>query len=719
MNLAFKQDLSYLDLASFRKDLSDPQYPLRFRFFVEGLRCGRCVEKIEALNGRFAHVQSIRINLPAQQLEVDLANEAAPLSDVIAQVEALGFKASPLRNEEDLSLVSKKENQSELRRLGVAGLCATNIMMFSFALYFGASAEFKTFFEWLCLLIYLPVVTYVAWPFYSHTWSEAKAGRLSIDGPLAVASIAGFVFSTVNLLRGFGPIYYDSLAGFLFLILLSRFLQKRMQRKFLNYRTQMGLKSCFKARRVESPGVWAWVPSAELKVGDLVLVKKGEMIPTDSELVSENIQVDSSFFTGESKPVFKFTEMPVAGGTFLLSSEAQLRVQKTAEESDFGRLVGKVREGALHKTAVQNVSDRYATGLVIAVFALALLNVLFNFAGDLTESIERSLALIVLACPCAMAFGTPLALSFSLKRAFESGFLIKSADVFFKITKIKNVFLDKTGTVTGALQVTSVSPGPINKELAEIALGLEQRSIHPIAEALRKYLQPLGFRPSPVHELQNVPQGVAGFVDGKLYTLQGSDKITLTKSVALFHRGEALLHFNLVDPILDVAQTLIQKMKRRNLNLYLLSGDADAEVRRIGAALELSSQNTFSEMTAQSKADIIAKSKEAMMVGDGMNDSLALQNASVGVAVNGSIQHAMQSADVFLLSPNLEKLDELFMISEKAQRMIRRNLIISFVYNSVGAVAALLGFINPFVAAVLMPISSGFILFATWMGSRR
>lgn len=718
------RDFSYLDLPDFRQQYLSSDTALQMRFFVDGVKCSRCIEKIESLEGQLPGLTSLRVNLGTHQLEMQLQSEQFKFEPVVKAVEKLGFTLQPIQRKEDLQQLAKIGDRRDLIRLGVAAICASNIMMFSFALYAGATGALASLFQWLSFGLYLPVLTYVALPFYQGFYKALRDRQLSIDGPIVIASVGGFIFSAVNLVRGEGSLYFDSLAGFLFLIQISRFLQKRMQRSFLSFHGKLPIESLSRARKLstlDDNERFVWTMSERLSPGDLILVKQGEVIPADGVLMSEGCRLDASFLTGESCALVRNQGMAIEAGVILLSGDAVLKVTAVAGQTQFGNLLIKIQESSGQKVKIQNLSDRWSQILLISVFSIAGLFLALAWSTSPAMALERSLALIILACPCAMAFGTPLALSFSLRRAFEKGFVIKSADVFDKLLEIKSVFFDKTGTLTGrGLKVVSIEPANVSAEVLAQVLALQVVSKHPIAEALRRYIPENILPTSGFSEVEErIGQGVSGRYAGSIYKMAGVMVASGAKAVALYKDEQVVVQFNLQDPLLDSAAVLLHSLASRGMQISILSGDSVEEVARVAKQLGLSVSRCLARLSPQDKANLVQGDQQTLMIGDGANDALAFQQADLGIAVSGSVEVALRSADVYLLSEDLGKIDELFEISRRAHNLIRRNLHISIVYNIVGGIGALLGFVNPFVAAILMPISSGFILLSSWLGSRK
>jgi Cu2+-exporting ATPase/Cu+-exporting ATPase len=693
------------------------------RFLVQGMSCSKCVQKIESLAGRMEGLQNLRVSLDSGVVEAMVSRDSGSFAGVARAIRNLGFKVSPLMATDEENSFQKQQERSELVRLGVAGFCASNIMMFSFAIYAGAGAEFEKIFSWLAFGLYLPIVSFVAMPFYQGAVRALRQRALSIDLPLAIASVAGFLFSTINLIRGHGSIYFDSLSGFLFLILISRFFQRKLQRSSLKIDHMTSLESLSRARKWDGIG-WTWQLTSMLKVGDTVCLKRGDLVPVDGRVKSDRVVIDTSLLTGESHPRLLMTGMKIPAGALLKNLEALVEVETIGVETDFGKLLRTLRENSLKQSQVQNLSDRWSQVLIKTVFAIAIFFLVGYWFVSPEQALERSLALIILACPCAMAFGTPLALAFSLKSAATKGFVLRSADAFEKALNIKNVFIDKTGTLTHrSMRVKKMVPAAIPSDIRQIVLGLELNSYHPIAEGLREYVEGIQFengsQVGSVEFVEEIPGlGVQGFCEGIRYEIRSSESITHEKSVALYKQGVPVVHFYFEDSLIPGARELIGDLSRRGLQTYLLSGDQRQFAESLGLSLGIEKDHIYFEKTPSEKAALVAERPGSLMIGDGANDTTAFQAATLGIAVKGSVELALKTADVYFISDRLENIPQLFEISERAHSLIRQNLLISLAYNVLAGTGALLGLVHPLVAAVLMPISSGFILLHTWWRTR-
>ncbi|MFN8792287.1 MAG: heavy metal translocating P-type ATPase [Bdellovibrionales bacterium] len=710
----------YLDESSFRDLYCPSQDQPVMKFYIEGLKCSKCIAKIEGLKGQLEDLRDVNVDLAHHTARIELRDPSASFASVVQQVESLGFRAIPLQPQEDPTASWIEESRRDLMRLAVAGFCAGNIMTLAFAVYFGLEGPMRVLFEWIQLGLYLPVVSYVAWPFYQGLWQGLRARSLSIDGPMAIASFLGFAISTWNLLRAEGSIYYDSTSGFLFLILATRYFQKRTRFEYLKFLRPQTLSETFKAR-VKTVSGWAWTPSNRLQKGDRVFVEKGEWIPADGPLASDLAVVDLSLLDGESRPRWILKGFPVKAGARLLSDSAEVQVEKSGPQTLLGNLLSNLRSPSLEGTDSSTLSNRasqWLLGIVLSIgFALLIYG---GVSGDFSTYFERAFALIVLACPCAMAFGTPLAYSFTMKKAQEEGIILKSARVFENLTRVDEVFFDKTGTLTDrSWQLTNSNFQNPPEIFQQIVLALEARSQHPVAFALREIWKPVPLNFNlEIENWETLPNGVQGTLHGTLWKFIGFQAGT-EKWFGLFQENALVWRFQLVSQLRPGAREILQAFQKQGLRVRVLSGDQAEETQRVLGLLGLSPEQGLSDLTPQDKAQMIRNSPRSLMIGDGVNDALALQEALVGVAVQGGVDVALKSADALLLTDRLQSLLTLRELAFKAQRQIRFNLKLALFYNSVGGVAAMAGLINPFVAALLMPISSICILGATWWGTRR
>lgn len=672
-------------------------------FYAEGLHCSSCVHLLERLPEFHEDIQEARVHFGESTVHIQLKPGSHFVwPEIAAIIEELGYQPTPLIASHDLREKQKQENRRAIQRLGVAGACAGNMMLFVVPIYGGLEGSLAVVFNWASFVLFLPILLYAATPFYQGAWNFLKYRVINVDLPIVIAMLSGFTLSTLNLIRGEGPVYFDSTASFLFLILASRYLLKRVQQKYLN---QDALLEGIEGRR-------------DLNPGSEIRLLQGEKIPADGVLLSPQAEVDMSLFNGESLPEQFREGMTLFAGAKLLSPEARIRIEKVALDTRWGKILQQLRSDSVQKSRFITLSDKLAQGLIATVTGLAVLFFIFYAGVDFNQALERSLALIVIACPCALAFGSPLAYGLSLRKAQKSGILIRHADVFEKLQSVKNLFFDKTGTLTeGVLTLASVE-GDLTERDKKIILALETQSTHPVAFALRRAWQKVHVLPV-MDDLQEVlGNGVFGRLDNRTYSLARSQELSILEYLVVEYRVDGLLtaHLFFEDPLRAESKATLEDL--RQFKLHILSGDKKHRVAKIASLCKIPDGQSFAEKTPEQKLEVIQKTEHSCMIGDGANDALALKAADIGIAVKGSVDLSLMSADVYFTRGGLQPFIDLLHIADDARFTVRRNLTISLIYNSVGGALALAGFISPMVAAILMPISSLLIIISSIRGTR-
>ncbi len=722
LNSAFKvrhiDDFSYLDQSMFENKFAFGPEKNSIRFYVAGIRCGKCIRKLENLSTTVPGLKRLRVDFGKNLAEIQIDRSQQKFSTIAEIISSLGFTPTAVSGKQEEIDFQRNEDQDELIRLAVAGFCAANIMVYSFSNYVGVQGVLQTIFTWLSFILYLPVVTYVAWPFYVSGWSSLQQRQLSIDLPMAIASALGFIFSTVQLLRGKQDFYFDSLSGFLFLILVSRWAQKRLQRKFLRSEFLVDSLNLSRVRRGQVDN-WTWVPMESIQLGDKFLVQNKETLAFGAELLSHSAHFGMAWLTGEIAPKVFYRGSVVPAGARLISDRAELQVVKLHIETTFGKILAEVQNFSLSKNKIISLADKWAQWLLLTVFLVAGIFLVTFWSISPEQAIQRTLALIILACPCAMAFGTPLALSSALRKAQRKGLIVRNANVFEKAQSIKTIFFDKTGTVTDADLSLMQNPSTIPKNLKNIILSLENESLHPIAFAFRKSFENSGDLPLVKMWLETAGQGVSGFIDGIFYELRSSGLPESEMSCVLFKNHQPYLKFTFAAHVKPYCLGVLNNLRAKGYRVALISGDKKDVVEALAKKLNFAQTDTYFEVDPCEKSLIVSREPNAMMIGDGANDSLAMMRAQVSIAVAGGMDAALKSSDVYLTETSLKGVEDFLSLSHESISLIRQNLVISVVYNSMAGTLALMGFVNPFVAAVLMPISSGFILLSTWIRSRR
>ena len=714
----FNEHLSrftYLDLPNIRSrfQLSSPTFD--YRLYIEGLHCASCVHLIERLPEFDTSVERARVDFSASSLMVKV-RENFSLSRLTTLLNSWGYKAHFLAVDETARTRIQEENNALLKRLAVTGACAGNIMLFVVPVYSGLEGSWKTIFHWMSFILFLPVVLYSGIPFYQGAWNSLRYQVINVDLPIAIALLSGFLLSTVNLVRGNVAIYYDSTAGFIFLILCARYYLKRSQQKF-SHSQPLG-HALLNEQYAASTGHQEKTALAEdLQVNDRLHLRPGQVSPVDGVLKSPAL-MDLAVLNGEPLPRHFESGMHVPAGSKLLSSVADLIVTRPYRETDLARLLQDLNEKNLQKSTFVSLADKAAQWLILTVSGAAAIFFLLNFESNFQEAFNRSLALIILACPCALAFGAPLTLNLALRKAQALGILIRESGTLEKLWNVTNLVFDKTGTLTSLnLKIVRTDPAILSSEVKSIILGLERTSHHPIAFSVRESWN--DHSPAPTQNVEEkIGVGVIGTINGLQYELtqNSDDSNTEHLSATLYKSGSKVCSIFFEAPLDPNAQAAVLEFQSDGMNCYLASGDRPARAAQIGKKCGISEGNVFGGLTPVGKRDFVRSLSDSCMVGDGSNDALALKEASVGIAVKGSTFANLQAADVYFTREGLKPLLDLFSLARQTKKVLVRNLAFALFYNVIGGTLALLGHVDPWLAAVLMPASSALIVSSTLWG---
>jgi P-type Cu+ transporter len=686
-----------------------------FRFYIEGLQCASCVHLLERLPQFDNHIHKAEVFFGSSELIV-VVNRDFLVSDLFSLLEEMGYTAHLLKKDESAQESWQKDSRRWLKEIAVAGACTGNIMMFIVPVYSGVTDPYRSAFLWLSFVLFLPIVIYSAQSIYQGAWRALKTRTLNTDLALTLALWGGFTLSTYNLLRHSDEVYFDSTASFLFLILVSRYFVKKVQRHtILKIQKQdaFGNTSYLKKMGVD------WIPQIAqlLKTGDEIKLQRNQTLPCDAEILSSQSEWDSSLMTGEVLPRLYNHHMKVHAGYRLLSDEAYLRILQPHDQSEIQQMLQLISRQSLAKSHFILKMDVWSQRLLLVVFAVGLLFFTFYSTINLEAAFQRTLALWIVACPCALAFAAPLTLYKALLQARKKGLLIKNPDVFEKAKSIKELVFDKTGTLTtGQLCLVKTEPTILPQKYKDIILQLESRSQHPVAFAFRKAWPEgaqLQIQLSDIYE--KIGEKVYGLLDGKIYVLQGAKNSSEFLKIQLLENSKVIAEFEFKDELYPETATSVFRLKNK-YPCTILSGDTENRVAFLAKEISVSPQNSLGGLSPLQKWNYIKSHPNALMIGDGANDAAALQESLIGVASHGSLEVSFRVADIYLLKKGIEPILHFFAISQRYQMILKRNFILAITYNSVAGVCALLGLINPLIAALLMPLSSLLLLFSTMEG---
>lgn len=698
------------------------------RLSVDGLRCASCVWVTENVLERTLGVSEVMVSYASGRATLRFDPDRVSLGQLAGKIAALGYRPRLLGDE-------SAPDRELMLRLGVASFAAMNVMLLSAAVYagwFGPNAmegRFLSLFQWVSLVLATPVALWSASPFFVGAWTGLREGVLHMDVPIAVAVGVLYAHGLAGTVVGFDT-YLDSLTMLVALLLGGRMLESRGRRRAAEAAVTLAASVPGTARRLvpltargldqrgthgeevadpEGSSVET-VPADELTTGDRVAVGSGEEFPADGIVESGRGDVRVALLTGEAAPVAVSCGDRVWAGTVLVDGALVLTVTDAAEETVIRRMADELRAAADQGVAPSS-TDRIApwfTGITLGVAALTSLA--WWYAAGAGQALTTAIAVLVVACPCALALSRPLAAAAGLGAAARRGLLFRSADAMLAMARVQSVALDKTGTVTaGALDVVSAGDADLR-----VAAGLERFSRHPAAIAIVREAVARGI-PLPaaeaVHEEAGV--GISGRVDGAEWRLRSGGSGLVVLEGADGYRGLIRLGDRLRSDSLDA----VTRMHDLGLTVTLLTGDHPETAHRIAESAGI--EWVEAEMTPDEKVAWVrgmqAGGRSVLFAGDGLNDGPALANADVGIAMGTGAASSVLAADGVLAVGSLGPIATGVVASRACLRAVRGNQIRSIAYNVVAVAAAAAGLVNPLVAAVLMPLSSAMVV---WGASR-
>ncbi|MFK4206668.1 heavy metal translocating P-type ATPase [Streptomyces sp. NPDC030920] len=724
---------------------------------IGGMTCASCAARIEKKLNRMDGVEAT-VNYATEKAKVSYRGEDISVQDLIATVEKTGYTAHepapPVRAEGD---GPGAEETDELRPLRQRLLTAVALAVPVIAMSMIPALQFD-YWQWLSLTLTAPVVTYAAWPFHKAAFTNARHGAATMDTLISVGTSAAFLWSlwalffgtagmvgmthpfelTIGRSDGAGNIYLEAAAGVTAFILAGRYFEARSKRKAgaaLKALLELGAKEVTVLRG----GREVTVPTAELQVGDRFLVRPGEKIATDGTVVEGASAVDASMLTGESVPVEVGVGDSVTGATLNAGGRLVVEATRIGADTQLARMAELVEDAQNGKAAAQRLADRISAVFVPVVIALALGTLGFwlgNGAG-LTAAFTAAVAVLIIACPCALGLATPTALMVGTGRGAQLGILIKGPEVLETTRRVDTIVLDKTGTVTtGRMTLLDVHTADHTTETDALRLAgaLEHSSEHPIAQAVAAGAAERTGAPLPTPEdFANIPGlGVQGVVEGHA-VLVGREQLLAEweihlpvelarrkaeaeaagrTAIAVAWDGEARAVLEVADAVKDTSAQAIERLRALGLTPILLTGDNRAVAESVAA--EVGIEELYAEVMPEDKVDVVkrlqAEGRSVAMVGDGVNDAAALAQADLGLAMGTGTDAAIEAGDLTLVRGDLRAAADAIRLSRKTLGTIRTNLFWAFAYNVAALPLAAAGLLNPMIAGAAMAFSSVFVV---------
>lgn len=714
-------------------------------FAISGMTCAACANRIEKRLEKLPGVESAPVNFALETVSVAYLPGALIVDDMKEVIEKLGYK---LELKEDQSADGALEQRKKEIQQQTGKFIFSAIL--SFPLLWAMVSHFKfTSFIWLPgmlmdpwvqLALATPVQLIVGRQFYVGAYKALRNKSANMDVLVALGTSAAYFYSLYISIASLGTnrhpegLYYETSAILLTLIVLGKLFEAKAKgRSSEAIKKLMGLQA--KTATVIRNGEEMTVPIEQVLAGDIMLVKPGEKIPADGEIVEGRSALDESMITGESIPVDKAAGDKVIGATMNKNGFLKIKAEKVGKDTALAQIIKVVEEAQGSKAPIQRLADRISGVFVPIVVAIAIITFFVWYAfvspGEFSTALESLIAVLVIACPCALGLATPTSIMAGSGRAAEYGILFKGGEHLETAHRIDTVVLDKTGTVTnGKPELTDVRPASwLNEtEFLKLAGSAENRSEHPLAEAIVEGVRQKGIDIIDASSFEAIPgygikatvgeqqvligtrrlferQGIdVSSVLGEMEKLEGQGKTAMLVAVGGRYAGLIAV----ADTIKDTSKEAIKRLKGMGLTVVMITGDNRRTAEAIAAEAEI--EHVVAEVLPEGKAEEIkklqAQGKKVAMVGDGINDAPALAAADTGMAIGTGADVAMEAADITLIRGDLNSIADAIMMSKLTIKNIKQNLFWAFAYNSIGIPFAALGFLAPWVAGAAMAFSS-------------
>jgi Cu+-exporting ATPase len=734
-----------VDAIGYQARLPEPAAPGgHIELTIGGMTCASCANRVEKALNKQPGVSAAAVNLAAERATVRFDPQSVSVSDLVQAVEKAGYQATPILPTVSIEKqaaehdAAKAEEYAALRnRLILAGVLTFPVFVISMV-------PVLTFpgYQYLLLALTTPVQFVAGWPFLRNAYKVLRHGSANMDVLVALGTLAAFWFSVYQTFglqgHGHGHYYYETAAVIITLILLGKFLEARAKGNASSaIKKLMGLRA--RTARVIRGGEEVDVPVDQVMVGDQILVRPGEKVPVDGVIVSGYSTLDESMLTGESMPVGKGDGAQVIGATLNKTGAFTMRATKVGAETALAQIIRMVQEAQGGKAPIQRLADQVSGVFVPIVIGIALFTFaawfLFAAPGDWSAALTATVAVLVIACPCAMGLATPMAIMVGTGKGAEMGILIKGGEILERARHVTTVVFDKTGTLTeGKPSLTDLIPtGPLSgPELLRLVASAERSSEHPVGEAIVRSAREQGLDMAEPESFSAIAGGgIQAVVEGralvigtrKLLADWGVDTADVESTAANLEGEGKTAMFVAVDGqlagIIAVADALkphsahaVAELQGQGLQVVMITGDnqrtAEAIARQAGVT------TVVAEVLPQDKAEHVKRfqgeGRVVAMVGDGINDAPALAQADVGIALGTGTDVAMEASDLTLVSGDVRGVADAMALSRATLATIKQNLFWAFFYNIIGIPVAALGWLNPMIAAAAMGFSSIFVV---------
>lgn len=677
---------------------------------VPGMHCGACMRTIETGLAAAPGVVEVRVNLTLRRVRVVWREGVTTAAAMLSALRTLGFDAH-IPDPDREAAGDDARYRRLLLSLAVAGFAAGNIMLMSIAVWSGADASTRDLFHWLSALIAIPAVAVAGRPFFSGALAALAVRRLTMDVPISLAVILAVALSLVETARGGPHAYFDAAVGLLFFLLVGRTLDHLMRRRARGAATLLSRLAPRHALRVTGDGSVRDVDVAQVSAGEVLLVRPGDRIAVDGEVLDGPGLVDTAIVTGESAPVTLRTGDELSAGMLNLGDGFRMRATRPASESFVASVTRLMEAAEGARAGYRALSDRAAEVYVPAVHAVAVLAFLGWWAasGDAWHAARIAVAVLIITCPCALALAVPMVHVVAAGRLFAARILLKDGAALERLAAVTHVVLDKTGTITTG-EARVADGGRIDAAALARAAGMARASSHPKARAIGALADARAITPDDCEGVsEHVGDGLEYRVDGQCFRLGRGDWAGRSDGDMVLGRdGEVLACFGFEEVLRPEVAGTVRALSGLGLGVEILSGDRSERVEVVAAAAGV--ERWRGEVPPGAKnarlGELQAAGERVLMVGDGLNDGPALGAAHASIAPSGACDVGRTAADLVYLGDSLGAVSSAVDCARRARTLMRQNLALAALYNLVAVPVAVAGLATPLVAALAMSLSS-------------
>lgn len=705
-------------------------------FDITGMTCAACSNRIEKVLNKQEGVGTATVNLATENAVIEYNPNMLNERDLIGRIEKLGYGAQPKQGAEEKENAKDRQLRTLKMKLIASIVLSIPLLITMLDHLFGISLPGILMNPWFQLLLATPVQFIIGWQFYEGAYKNLRNRTANMDVLVAMGTSAAYFYSLYETFRWMGGatehphLYFETSALIITLILFGKYLEHRAKSRTTSAISKL-LDMQAKQARVVREGEEMMIPVEDVVIGDRIIVKPGEKLPVDGEIIKGNTSIDESMITGESIPVEKGAGSNVIGATINQNGTVEVEVTRIGKDTALASIVKIVEDAQGQKAPIQRMADLISGYFVPIVIGIALVTFAVWYIlvqpGSLEPALVASIAVLVIACPCALGLATPTSIMVGTGKGAENGILFKGGEHLEKTHELDVIILDKTGTITnGKPEVTDFTG---DRDALRLLASAEKGSEHPLAEAIVAYAVENDVEITAVDDFKAIPgHGIESRIEDR-EVLVGTRKLMRDNGVEITdsiqseleqyeHAGKTAMIIvadgtvrgivAVLDTVKESAKEAIAELKAQGLEVYMLTGDNRTTAEAIGREVDI--DHVIAEVLPEEKAakvkEIQDTGKITAMVGDGVNDAPALATADIGIAIGTGAEVAIEAADITILGGELKLIPRAINLSHTTIRNIKQNLFWAFAYNTAGIPIAALGFLAPWVAGAAMAFSS-------------